>query len=112
MDANTVALNQYMKEIEASDKAQDWKDDYIDELTREGGEYYPFIPKNFIEAITEADLNKTIMLAGYAHVTAKLAFNDSKIYLAEYAVKITQEYWKKCAAIKADADYDTMTRSL
>ena len=112
MDANTVALNQYMKEIEASDNAEQWKEDYIDELTREGGEYYPFIPKNFIEAITEADLSRSIMLSSYAHVAAKLPMDSSKIYFAEYAVKVAQEYWKKCAAIKADADYDTMTRSL
>jgi transposase len=107
MDANERYLNQYMNEIAASDRAQDWKDNYIEELLSKEGDYYPFNRENFQEAIAELDLGKAILASSYAHVASVFPSESSNRNFSEYMIRIAREYWKECAEKKADADYDT-----
>ena len=104
-DANEAALNQYMKEVDAAERVQDWEDSYAEELLAEDGEFYPFKPENLQEAIAELKLHEIILLSAYAHVAHKLPSQSSKEYLAEYLVKIVYDYWKDAAEKKADRDY-------
>lgn len=106
-DANESYLDQHQSELAKSDNAQDWKDDYIDELTREGGEYYPFDPDNFKEAIAELDLGQSILVATYGHVASKMPSQSSNTNFAEYMIRVAREYWNSAAAKKADSNYYT-----
>lgn len=112
MDANESALNQYQSELCASDRADDWKEGYIDVLLHESGEYYPFKPANFQEAIAEMDLGACILMSSYAHVAAKMPCEPSNRNFAEYVIKKVREYWREAATSKADRDYDTYTKEM
>jgi hypothetical protein len=106
MDANTYYLNKHLAKEDEAEHAQDWKDDYVEELLAEGGEYYPFKPESLQEAIAELKLHEAILLSSYAHVAHKLPSQSSKEYLAEYLGKIVYDYWKDAAEKKADVDYN------
>jgi hypothetical protein len=112
MDANERDLNQYMNELAASDRAQEWKENYIEELLSKEGDYYPFNRENFQEAIAELDLGKAILASSYAHVASVFPTESSNRNFSEYLIRIAREYWKECAEIKADVEYDNYTKGL
>ena len=113
MDANESALNQHMKEIEASDNAEQWKEDYIDELMSKGGDCYPYTHENVIEALENRKISDEIFLSSCI-ISGCEAENPlgAMAFIGNAVKKVIFEYWKKAAEIKADADYDTMTREL
>jgi HEPN domain-containing protein len=112
MSANEFFLNEFLKRIDVRDTAQEWKENYIDEILSENGDYYPFKPENFQEALTEMDLGQSILLASYAHVAYKMPSESSSKNFAEYAQRLAWDYWKQVAEKKADVEYDDYTKGL
>jgi hypothetical protein len=112
MDANEFYLNQHLKEVEASDRAQDWKEKRVEELLSKEGDYYPFNRENFQEAIAELDLGKAILASSYAHVASVFPSESSNRNFSEYLIRIAREYWKECAEKKVDVEYDDYTNGL
>lgn len=109
MDANESYLNQHMKEVDASVRAQDWKYNYVEELLAEGGEYYPWSLENMREAIE--NMNDMESLSFYAYINSCRKLPDNEFIqrsAMENTVLIVERYWKDAAEKKADRDYDTL----
>lgn len=106
MEANEHYLNEHMEEVDVSERAQDWKENYIEELLAEGGELYPFGYFNILEALenrTDAQaLNLTSVIATYSKQPENQFVMAST---ANVIVKIIYDYWKEAAEKKADSVY-------
>lgn len=101
-------LNEYQNKLCADDKAQDWKDDYIDELMRKGGDYYPYTHANVLEALENRKASDEMFLASCIISGCEAENNLGAMQFIGTAVKkVIFEYWHEAAIKKADADYDT-----
>lgn len=98
-------LDRYQRDEIAADKRDAFTEDAAKELME--GEYSPFIPKNVQEAISEMSFADACMLSAYVGTAAKLKDNNSaQVNLADFVVRICNEYWYKLAKDEAETQYD------
>ena len=98
-------LDRYMAKEVANDKYEEWVEEKTKELM--DAEFSPFIPNNIQEAISEMCFADTCLLGAYVSTAARLHDNQSaQVNLADFVVRICNEYWEKSAKHHAEYLYD------
>lgn len=106
MEANEHYLNEHLKEVDSSERAQDWKDDYVAELMTKGGDCYPYTHDNVLEALENRKTSDELFLTSCV-ISGCEAENPigAMAFIGSAVKKVIFEYWKEAAEKKADADY-------
>ena len=109
MDANEYYLNQHIKEVAESGRAQDWKDDYVDELISAGGGYNNWEMDNVLEAFQNMNETDSFTFVAILRSCKKLPANGFiQMSFAEHCIHVVEKYadeLKKAAEKKADIAY-------
>jgi hypothetical protein len=107
--ANELALDQYLRKLDRDDKREAAIEDCIDELMI--GNYSPDDYSNFIEAVTEIDVEtmKRIILE-IALAKRKTDKDDADVHFLLAGRALSQavfDYWTKSARSEAEHQIDT-----
>jgi hypothetical protein len=95
--------------VEINNEAE-WKKDYMEELLNEKGDFYPFNPENFLEAMREMD-DPHLKVAATCFSVANETNADAAIQCAYFSIKLqVNEYWRNAAERKANQDYEEMMK--
>jgi len=81
-------------------------DGRIDELTRKGGDCYPWTTENFQEAIENApSAEQRVMFVTVLSAVLNGLDNNHSNHLALTSISsLVNNYWMKCAAVKAEKE--------
>lgn len=84
-------------------------EEMVAEMTKEGNAFYPFLPDNFHEAITQMSDENVEKIGAYAHVIAnqihqKIYHIAMKCAMVDNLLKISREYWENTARIIIERD--------
>lgn len=84
-------------------KREKMVEDEIQRLMSDGGEFYPFSPKNLEEALGNFSKITYIMLSSYAHTANKLADNTyAHNWMSDIFLKEIKNYWLPIATETAE----------
>jgi hypothetical protein len=111
IDANESALNAHMNKEAAQDKRAEAVELLALDMMREGGEFYPFTPKNFSEAIENCLPGSILAIASQLSSAETHPDNHVAQECVTFTIRnVCRNYCKKCALQRADADYDDNDR--
>jgi len=101
---------QHLAPVVEIDNEKEWKEDYIEEILSVRGDYYPFKPENFNEALSEMDYPH-LKVAAACFGVADETNADSAIQCAYFSIKLhVNEYWMKAAKAQANRDYQEVKK--
>lgn len=76
----------------------------VAEMTMEGNAFYPFLPANFHEAITQMSDENIVKIGYLAHVSVKNNYDEQANELSKLLFVIAKEYWEDTARIIIERD--------